>query len=95
MFRWFAESAEVAQAENPAAGIDAEGSRVQTSTEEPDVTRFVVTSVAVEAATTITAPEVSVTISASDDPIVGLTPAQDELVPVSRPCTRGKDTGSK
>ena len=55
MFRWFAESAGVAQAENPAAGIDAEGSTVQTSTGEPDVERFAVTPVAVEAAITITA----------------------------------------
>ena len=75
MFRWFAESAGGAQAENPPASIDAEGSRVQTSTGEPDVARFAVTSVTVEAATTIIAPEVSVTISASDEPIVDLTPA--------------------
>ena len=47
MFRWFAESVEVAQAENPAAGIDAEGSTVQISTGEPDVERFAVTPVAV------------------------------------------------
>ena len=38
-----------------------------------------------EAATTITVPEVSVTTSAPDEPIVGLTPVQDELTPVSRP----------
>jgi len=39
----------------------------------------------VEAATTITASEVSATLSVPDEPIVGLTPAQDELIPVSRP----------
>ena len=82
MFQWFAESAGVAQAENPAASIDAEGSTVQTSIGEPDVARFAVTLVAVEAATTITALEVSATISVPDEPIVGLTP---ELIPVSRP----------
>ena len=38
-----------------------------------------------EAATTITVPEVLVTTSVSDEPIVGLTPAQVELVPVSHP----------
>ena len=38
-----------------------------------------------EAAITITAPEVSATISAPDEPIIGLTPAQDEPIPVSRP----------
>ena len=51
MFRWFAGSAGVAQAENPAASIDAEGSTVQTSTREPDVARFAVIPVVVEAAT--------------------------------------------
>ena len=33
---------------------------------------------------TITVPEVSVTTSAPDEPIVGLTSVQDELTPVSR-----------
>ena len=79
MFWWFAESAGVAQVEDLAANLDAEGSTVQTSTGEPDVARFAVTSVAVEAATTITAPEVSVTISASDEPIVDLTPAMNRF----------------
>ena len=72
-----AESTGIAQVEDPAASIDAEDSTVQTSTGEPDVARFVVTPIAVEAATTITVPEVSLTISVPDEPIVGLTPAQD------------------
>ena len=38
-----------------------------------------------EAATTITAPKVSATLSVPDKLIVGLTPAQDELIPVSHP----------
>ena len=42
---------------------------------------FVVASVTVEAATTITIPEVLAMISVSDEPVVGLTPAQVELVP--------------
>jgi len=33
---------------------------------------------------TITVPEVSVIISVPDEPIVGLTPTQDEPIPVSR-----------
>ena len=65
MFRWFAESAGVAQAENSAAGIDAEGSTVQTSIGESDVARFAVTSIAVEAVTTTTVPEVVATTSVS------------------------------
>ena len=82
---WFAESTGVAQVEDPAASIGADGSTVQTSVGEPNAIRFAVASVAVEAATTITAPEVSVTTSAPDEPIVGLTPVQDELTPVSHP----------
>ena len=80
---WFAESTGVAQVEDPAASIGVEGSTVQTSAGEPNAVGFAVASVAVEAATTITVPEVSVTTSVSDEPIVGLTPAQVELVPVS------------
>ena len=81
----FAESTGVAQVEDPAASIDAEDSTVQTSTGEPDVASSAVTSVAVEAATTIIVPKVSVTTSAPDEPIVGLTPVQDKLTPVSHP----------
>ena len=80
---WFTKSTGVAQVEDPAASIDAEDSTVQTSTGEPDVARFAVTSVAVEAATTITDPEISVTTSIPDEPIVGLTLVPAELVPVS------------
>ena len=44
---------------------------------------FAVASVAVEAAITITVPEVLATTSMSDELVVGLTPAQVELVTVS------------
>ena len=50
---------------------------------------FVVASVAVEAATTITVLEVLATTSVSDEPVVDLTPAQVELVPASRPVMEG------
>ena len=75
----------VAQVEDPAASIGAKDSTVETSAGEPDATRFAVASVTVEAATTITVPEVSVTTSVPDEPIVGLTPVQDELILVSHP----------
>ena len=58
---WFAESTRGAQVEDPAANIDAEDSTVQTSAGEPNAVGFAVASVAVEAAMTITVPEVSVT----------------------------------
>ena len=67
------------------ARTSAEDSTVQTLAGEPNVVEFAVASVAVEAATTITVLEVLATISVSDEPVVGLTPAQVELVPVSRP----------
>ena len=54
---------------------------------------FTVASVAVEADTTITVPEVSVTTSVSEEPIVGLTSTQVELVPVSHPVME-KGSGS-
>ena len=47
--------------------------------------KFAVTSVAVEAAMTTTVPEVLATTSVSDEPVVGLTPARVELIPVSHP----------
>ena len=81
---WFAESTGVVQVEDPAASIGAEDSTVQTSVREPSTVEFVVASVAVEAATTITVPEALATISVSDEPVVSLTPAQVEPVPVSR-----------
>ena len=81
---WFAKSTGIAQVEAPVANIGAEDSTAQTSAGEPSVVEFVVASVAVEAAI-ITVPEVSVTTSVPDEPIVGLTPAQDELIPVSCP----------
>ena len=55
---WFDESTGVAQVEDPAASISAEYSTNQTSTGEPSVVDFAVAYVAVEAATTITVPEV-------------------------------------
>ena len=78
---WFAESTGVVQVEDPAASIGAEDSTIQTSAGEPSAVEFVIVSVAVEAATTINVPEVSVTTSESDEPIVGLTLTQVELVP--------------
>ena len=90
---WFAESTGVAQVEDPAARIGTEDSTVQTSAGEPNAVEFVVASVAVEVATTINAPEVLVATSVSDEPFVGLTPAQVELVPVSRPVME-KGSGS-
>ena len=80
---WFAESTGVAQVEDPATSIGAENSKVQTSAGEPSAMEFVVASVAVEAAITITILEVLTTISVSDEPVVSLTPAQVKLVPVS------------
>jgi len=80
---WFAESTGIAQIEDPVASIGTENSKVQTSAREPSTVKFVVASVAMEAAIPITVPEVSVTSSMSDEPVVGLTPAQVELIPVS------------
>ena len=80
---WFTESTGVVQVEDPAASLCAEDSTVQTSTGEPSAMEFAVTSVTVEATTTITVPEVLATTSVSDEPVVGLTPAQVELVLVS------------
>ena len=82
---WFAESTGIAQVEDPAASIGAEDSTVQTSAGEPSAVEFAVASIAVEAAMTTTVPEVLATTSVSDEPIVGLTPEQVELVPVSHP----------
>ena len=90
---WFAESTGIAQVEDPAVSIGAEDSTIQTSAGEPSAVEFVVASVAVEAAITITVLEVSVTTSVSDEPIVSLTPAQVELVPVSRPVME-RESGS-
>ena len=82
---WFTESTGIAQVEDPAVSICAEDSTVQTSAREPSAVKFAVASVVVETATTITVPEVSVATSVSDESIVGLSPVQVELVPVSRP----------
>jgi len=71
--------------EDLAASLGAEDSTVQTSAGEPSAVEFVVASIPVEAATTITVPEVLATTSVSDEPVIGLTPAQVELVSVSRP----------
>ena len=80
---WFAESTGVAQVEDPAAGIGAEDSIIQTSVGQPSAVKFVVASVAVKVVTTITIPEALAMILVSDEPVVGLTPAQVELVLVS------------
>jgi len=81
---WFAQSTTIAQVEDPVASIGAEDSAVQTSAGEPSAVEFAVASVAIEAATTITVPEELATTSMSDEPVVGLTPTQVELVPFSR-----------
>jgi len=69
--------------EDLAASIGAEDSTVQTLAGEPSTVEFTIASVAVEAAITITVPEVLVTTSVSDELVVSLTPAQVELVTVS------------
>ena len=71
--------------EDPAASIGAEDSTVQSSAGEPSAVEFTIASVTVKATTTITVPMVLATTSVSDEPVVGLTPLQVELVPVSRP----------
>ena len=86
---WFVESTGVAQVEDPAVNIGAENNTVQTSAGEPSSVEFVIASVAVEAATTITIPEVLAMTSVSDEPVVVLTPAHFELVPVSRSSWKG------
>ena len=86
---WFAESTGIAQVEDLAASLGVEDGTVQTSAGEFRAVEFAVASVTVEAATTITIPKVSVTTSVSDESIVGLTPAQVELVPVSCPIMKG------
>ena len=58
---WFAESTGVTQVEDSAASIGTENSTVQTSVGKPSAVEFVIASVAVEAATTITIPEVLAT----------------------------------
>ena len=73
---WFAESTGIAQVEDPAASIGTKDSTVQTSARESSAVEFAVASVAVEADTTITVPEVLATTSVSDEPVVGLTPIQ-------------------
>ena len=62
---YFAESTGVAQVEDPAASIGAEDSTRQILTGESSAVEFVVASVAVEAVTTITVPEVLATTSVS------------------------------
>ena len=60
---WFAESTGVAQVEDPAASIGTEDSAIQNSAGEPSAVEFTVASIAVEATTTITIPEVLETTS--------------------------------
>ena len=84
MFRWFTESAEEAPEEDLVASVDPAGSTVQASTEDPKKVRLATTSSATEIAITVAVPEASATISASAAPVVGLTPARDELSSVPR-----------
>ena len=80
---WFAESTGVAQVEDPAASIGTEDSSIQTSAGEPSAVEFAIASVAVEATTTSTVPEVLATTSVSNEPVIGPTPARVELDPIS------------
>jgi len=67
--------------------IGAEDDTVQTSVGEPSAVEFVTAPVAAEATTT-TVPEVLATALASEEPVVGLIPAQVESAPVSVGVTR-------
>ena len=87
-----------AQVEDPMASIGVEDIAIQTLASEPSVVEFVAASVAVEAAT-MTVPEVLAMISASQDPAIGLIPAQVKLAPVSVDTThtiieRGSESAS-
>ena len=82
-----AESTGVALVEDPATSIGAEDSAVQTSAGKPSDVEFAVASVAMEA-TTIAVPEVLASALASENPVVGLVPAQVESAPVSADITR-------
>ena len=65
-----------------AASVDPAGSTIQPSTEGSEEARFVATSVAMEAATTVvTVPEIPATISASTAPVVDPTSVRNELIP--------------
>ena len=88
-----AESAEVAQVEDPMESLGAEDSAVQTSAGEPSVVEFEAALVTVEATTEIIVSELLATTSVSDEPIVGITPTQVELTPVSRP-TLERESGN-
>ena len=93
-----AQSTGVAQVEDPMVSIGTEDNAVQTSANEPSAVEFVAASVAVEA-TTMTVPEVLATTSTSQEPVVGLIPAQVELAPVSVDTThiiieRGSESAS-
>jgi len=82
-----AESTGVAQVEDSAASIRAEDSAVQTSAGESSTVEFVVASVAVEATIT-NVPEVLASAALSEEPVVGLVPAQVESTPISVGVTR-------
>ena len=84
---WFVESTRVAQVEDSAASIGAEDSAVQTSVGEPSAVEFIATSVAVEATTTDVL-EVLASAALSEEPTVGLVPAQVESTPFSVGVTR-------
>ena len=79
---WFAESTGVAQVEDPTASIGAEDSVVQTSAGEPSAVEFAAAFVTMEATTT-DVPEVLASAALSEEPVVGLVPAQVESTPVS------------
>ena len=82
-----AEGTEVAQVEDPAAGIGAEDSAVQTLAGEPSAIEFAPASVAVEATTTDVS-EVLALPALSEEPVVGIVPTQVESTLVSVGVTR-------
>jgi len=90
---WFVESTGIAQVEDPAASIGAEDSTVQTLAGEPSAVEFAATSVAAKVAMTTPVLKVLATTLVSDELVVGLTPAQVELVSISHSVTE-KGSGS-
>jgi len=76
-----------------AASVYQEGRRAQASTEDPEEVKLATTSSATEIAIVVAVPEASATISISVAPVVGLTPARDELSSVPRPVIE-KGSGS-
>ena len=77
-----AESIGVAQVEEPVASTGAEDSTLQTSIAEPSTVKSV-PAVVISEATTVTVPEMPVTISMLTEPAAGLVSAPSEMAPAS------------